>query len=265
MDLNQIRKQVINICQLASARIKEKRGSSSVYTFSEKEQNSLVTEIDIWTEQFLISELSEIIPEASILAEEGFSNEKINGLQWIIDPIDGTTNMIYNIPPYAISIALVEEGTPLIGVVYELYSNECYSAYLGGGAFMNETTIQTHNCSSISNAIVATGFPYSIEPKPDEYLSIIQHFVTHARGVRRHGAASVDLAYLAAGKFSLYYEINLNPWDVAAGILIVKEAGGEVGSFSYYNNPPLTGQSIIASSKGVFEEALTCINSIYGT
>jgi myo-inositol-1(or 4)-monophosphatase len=222
------------------------------------EGRNFVTEVDLKTEAFLLEGLRNLLPHAGIIAEESTRVDAGNAFEWVVDPIDGTTNLMHGLPPYCISIALLEEKLPVIGVVLELFSNECFTAWHGGGAYLNGKPIHASHCKNLQDALLCTGFPYdfSNEVYFDAWISLYATLAKKAHGVRRLGAAAVDLAYVACGRLDGYYEYNLEPWDMAAGVLLVKEAGGMVSDFnSDLANPIFTGK-IIAAAPGIHSALL---------
>ena len=229
-----------------------------------KERNSFVTDIDVASEKRLVKALQKILPDASFITEEDTVDNGSRQLAWVIDPIDGTTNFIHGVPCYSISVALVREGEPVLGVVYEITQDECFYAFKGGGAFLNGKPIKVSRTEAMADALIATGFPYHDHSKVEALLNILRDLITGARGIRRFGSAAVDLAYVACGRFDAFYEHTLNIWDIAAGVLIVQEAGGTVSDFAgrhhYFDNgqviaaPALLQPKLVALVKGHFFE-----------
>jgi myo-inositol-1(or 4)-monophosphatase len=226
--------------------------------FSTKDLNSLVTEFDIASENFLIDKLYQLIPEATFLTEENTVTANKSGLYWIIDPIDGTTNFIHKIPFWGISVALCKEGQIVMGAVADISNHAIYAAELSKGAFKNNVKIGVSTRSKLEDSLIATGFPYYDFGKTDAYLTVLQYFMEHTRGIRRCGAASLDLCYTATGSFDGFFEYGLSSWDVAAGALIVQEAGGVILDFSRGNNW-LFGKEIIACTPNIAEEFTSII------
>ncbi|MCB0516889.1 MAG: inositol monophosphatase family protein [Chitinophagales bacterium] len=223
-----------------------------------KSKNSLVSAADMWTEQFLLENFQKLLPESQFLAEETkASGEHIDwaGFVWIIDPIDGTTNFIHQVFPCAISVALYRDGEAWMAWVYEITSDQCFSAVKNKGAFVDRSVLRVASNPNLENALLATGFPYYDFEKMESYWSVLQQFMQHTRGIRRFGAASMDLVWVAQGKFDAFFEHSLSPWDVAAGTLIVQEAGGVVTDFSGGNNF-LFGREIIAASANIYPSIL---------
>lgn len=215
-----------------------------------KSLNSLVTYVDKISEEMLVAALRKIIPDAVFLTEENTVEQQQGAWQWIIDPLDGTTNFIHQVPVFAISVGLQYEGEMVVGVVHEVNRDECFSATKGGGAFLNGKSIAVTKTQQLSESLIATGFPYYDFDFLDAYLNVFKFLMTNTRGVRRLGSAAVDLCYTACGRFDGYFEYSLSPWDVAAGALIVREAGGHVADFKGGDNW-LHGRQIVAGNPAV--------------
>lgn len=212
-----------------------------------KGKNDLVSYVDKEAEKHLVKGLSEILPGSGFIAEEGTSNKKSDIYNWIIDPLDGTTNFTHGLPVYAISVALMKRGELALGVVYELNRDECFHASKGEGAFLNHAPIKVSSIKTLDKALLATGFPYYNFEQMKQYLAILNDFMQNTHGLRRMGSAAVDLAYTACGRFEGFFEYNLNAWDVAAGALIVQEAGGKVTDFKG-GSEYLFGREMIAGN-----------------
>jgi myo-inositol-1(or 4)-monophosphatase len=195
----------------------------------------------------IVERLSKLLPEAGFIAEEGSTRNEQARYVWVIDPLDGTTNFIHGVPAFSISIALLDKHVPVVGIVHEVNLNECFYATKGSGAFCNGEPIGVSSINNLSEALLATGFPYHNFTKMDCYIAILKEFMAECHGVRRLGSAALDLAYVAMGRFEGFFEYGLKPWDVAAGILIVNEAGGKVTDFSAGDNA-LFGSEIIAAN-----------------
>ncbi|MBX2961695.1 MAG: inositol monophosphatase [Cyclobacteriaceae bacterium] len=247
MDLTAIELEVIEICKIVGGFIRTEAQAFDRSRIEFKQGfNNLVSYVDKEAEQHLVQQLRKIIPDSGFIAEEGTGSASANGYNWIIDPLDGTTNFMHGLPPYAISVALAKENQTLIGVVYEITKEECFHAHLNSAAFCNKTEIKVSPVSDLQESLLATGFPYYHLDKKDVYLDIIKLFLEKTHGIRRLGSASVDLAYVACGRMDGFFEYNLNAWDVAAGAFIVQQAGGHVTDFSGGNNF-LHGGEIIAA------------------
>lgn len=232
MNLTQIKEDVIGISREVASFI---RGEVENFDTNKIEQkssfNNLVSYVDKESEKKLVASLKKALPGAGFLAEEGTSSEGSNEYRWIIDPLDGTTNFTHGLPPYAISVGLAKNEEIILGVVYEVTKDECFHALIGEPAYCNANIIKVAPVTSLNESLLATGFPYYHFDKRDEYLAIIKTFLELTHGVRRMGSAATDLAYVACGRMDGFFEYNLNPWDVAAGSLIVTQAGGQVTDF----------------------------------
>lgn len=248
------RTELANVIRSIGQNLLRERRDISNPDSTEKSVNQLVTRFDTETERHLIDQLQRLIPEAGFITEEAqIEQHAEKEYVWIIDPIDGTTNFIHGLPVFSISVALMYQKEMVMGVVYELNQDELFSAEKGKGAFLNERRISVSSADALSNTLIATGFPYYDYQRIDPYLASLKEFMRCTRGVRRLGSAAVDLAYVAAGRFDAFYEYSLSPWDVAAGILLVREAGGIVSAFKP-GKDPLFDKEIIASSPGIFQE-----------
>ncbi|MCX7953889.1 MAG: inositol monophosphatase [Bacteroidales bacterium] len=224
-------------------------------TSEEKSIHNYVTKVDIYCEKYLIEKLSKLLPGASFLTEEINSTNTLTDKTFIIDPLDGTTNYIHKLPPVAISVALYNYHEPLIGVIYEISRKECYYTWKNGDAYLNKKKIRVSNIKSLDKSLIITGFPLHDITILNKILDVIGHFFKYSSGVRRLGSAATDLAYIASGKGDAFYEHNLNPWDVAAGAFLVKQAGGVVSDFSGGENY-LFGKEIVASNPYIYNEIL---------
>jgi myo-inositol-1(or 4)-monophosphatase len=237
---------VIDIAENVAVFIQSHAGHVNDKQIITKDLNSLVSFVDTGSEKRIIEGLKKLTPEAGFLAEEGTEILADKELVWIVDPLDGTTNFLHQIPTYAISIALQYQNEIIFGLVYEVNRKDCFYAVKGQGAFLNGNKIHV-NTSSFSDSLIATGFPYYDFSKIKVYLGVLEELMKSTRGIRRLGAASVDLVYVACGKFNGFFEYSLAPWDVAAGAIIVKEAGGIVTDFNGTQDW-LHGKSIVVGS-----------------
>jgi myo-inositol-1(or 4)-monophosphatase len=224
-----------------------------------KDKHNLVTHADVECERMLIQGLTELCPSAAFQTEEGLVEGVDKGLRWIIDPLDGTTNFVHNLPFYSISIALAQDDDLLLGVIYAPCTREMFSAVKGEGAFLNGDPIRVSAKENLEDALLATGFPYDRFDRMEEYMASLEQLMRQCRGLRRLGSAALDLAYVACGRFDAYFEHNLQPWDVAAGILMVREAGGVVSGIREGVNP-LHGSEILASAAGLAGQVLRELN-----
>ncbi|KHK00452.1 inositol monophosphatase family protein [Desulfovibrio sp. TomC] len=218
----------------------------------------LVTATDLAVEDMLKESLARLVPEAAFLAEETAAGTVLSGLTWIIDPLDGTTNFAHGFPFVCTSVALYDGQTPLVGCVNAPMLGQCFTAGQGLGAYLNDAPIHVSATDSLEAALVATGFPYAIRENLDEIMADMRGVLDATQGFRRPGSAALDLAYVAAGGFEAFYEVALNPWDVAAGVLLVTEAGGRVGSYRPAG-PYALGDFRILASNGVLHEAMLAL------
>ncbi len=213
-----------------------------------KGKNDFATEIDRLAEKEIISIIKAAYPEHSILAEESGEHAG-NDFVWIIDPLDGTTNFIHGFPQYAVSIALKYKDRIEIGVVYDPQRDELFTAKRGGGAMLNNRRLRVTALTSMKGALIGTGFPFKVPQHLDAYLAMFRAITIDSAGIRRAGSAALDLAYLAAGRLDAFWEIELKEWDMAAGILLVKEAGGVATDFSFKDNYLASGNLIAGSPR----------------
>ncbi len=245
LDLKTLAEAVSALGKSVGQFLKDELGKVASGAIETKSLNSLVSYVDKQAEIRLVKGLKTLLPEAGFLVEEGSAAHQNEAFIWIVDPLDGTTNFLHQIPVFSISIALQYKGEIVLGMVYEVMRDECFLAHQDGGAFLNGKTIRVSEEAKFSNALIATGFPYYDFERLNPYFEILKDFAQTTRGIRRIGSAAVDLAYLACGRFNAYFEYSLSPWDVAAGALIVKEAGGYVADFSKKQNW-LHGKEIVA-------------------
>jgi myo-inositol-1(or 4)-monophosphatase len=223
---------------------------------SNKAQNDFVTEVDNQAEQAIISVLRKAFPDHSIKAEEsGESNNTKSDCQWIIDPLDGTTNFIHGFPQFAVSIALKEKGRLTQAVVYNPVNQELFTATRGEGALLNNRKLRVSKRKSLDGALLGTGFPFRQQEHLDVYLETFKALFPMTSGIRRPGSAALDLAYVAAGRLDGFWEIGLSDWDMAAGALLVQEAGGLVSDFSG-GHEYLESGNIICGNPKVFKQML---------
>lgn len=210
--------------------------------------NNLVSYVDKEAERRLVRVLANVLPQAGFITEEGTVEQShSNEYNWVIDPLDGTTNFLHGLPIYAISVGLTRNQVPVLGVVYHVVRNECFHAIEGDNAYCNGRVIHTSKIATLQESLLATGFPYYHSEKKEQYLEIIKDFLEKSHGVRRLGSAAIDLAYVACGRLEGYFEYNLNAWDVAAGILLVKQAGGIVTDFKGGDNCVFGGELCAAN------------------
>lgn len=258
-ELKEITTEVITLAKEVGEFIRTERKTFAYSKVEVKGLNDLVSYVDKTSERLLVEKLNRIFPEAGFIVEES-TKTGTKEYNWIVDPLDGTTNFVHGIPCYAISIALEHNGEIIIGVVYEVAQNECFSAYKNGGAFLNNYQIYVSQRKTLSESLIATGFPIHNFSRIDSYINTLVTLMKTTHGLRRIGAAAADLCYLACGRVDAFFEYNLNPWDIAAGALIVKEAGGTISDFSGKNNW-LFGKEIIATNKNLQTEFGDLVNN----
>jgi myo-inositol-1(or 4)-monophosphatase len=214
----------------------------------QKGKNDYASEVDRMAEREIIGIIKAAYPEHAILAEES-GEHKGNDFVWVIDPLDGTTNFLHGFPQYAVSIALKHKGRLEVGVIYDPLRDELFTAKRGGGAMLNNRRLRVTNQTSLKGALIGTGFPFKTDKYLDAYLGMFRALTTECAGIRRAGAAALDLAYVAAGRLDGFWEIGVMEWDVAAGILLIKEAGGVVTDFSFNDKYLESGNVITGSPK----------------
>jgi len=257
-NLQEIVAPTIDAVRLAASFIQAEIGNIQQNDIETKSLNSLVTYVDKSSEKILVNKLQKIIPTATFLTEENTIATSKGEWQWIIDPLDGTTNFIHQVPVFAISVALQHNDEIVLGVVYELNKNECFYATKNNGAYLNGNRIYVSKTATLADSLIATGFPYYDFDWLENYMIVFKQLMTSTRGIRRLGSAATDLCYTACGRFDAYFEYSLAPWDVAAGALILKEAGGKVFDFNAGNNW-LHGKQIIAGNAAVTTQLQTII------
>ena len=224
-----------------------------------KQANDFVTQVDRSAESAIIDIIRQAYPDHAILGEESGALEgKKAEYRWIIDPLDGTTNYIHGFPQYCVSIALEHRGAIEHGVVYDPSRNELFTASKGGGAFLDDRRMRVTKCANLKDALVGTGFPFKEMSRLDLYFRQLREVMQTSSGVRRAGAAALDLAYVAAGRLDAFWELGLAPWDMAAGALLIQEAGGMVGDLKGDTGWLENGDIATATPK-VFTQLLTAL------
>ena len=237
-DLAALTREISKIARDAGAFLMQERSRFQRDAIEYKGLNNLVSYVDKETEKQLVERLGKLLPEAGFITEEGTTGTEADpsalrgpALTWIIDPLDGTANFIHDLPVFSVSIGLAQGTTPIAGVVYDPNRNECFSAWQGGGAYCNGQKISVSPALQLGESLISTGFPYYTFEEMPQYLRILESLMAQTHGLRRMGSAAIDLAYVAAGRFDAFYEYNLKSWDMAAGVLLVREAGGIVTDF----------------------------------
>lgn len=244
-ELKELTKEVVLLSRTIGDWMKEQSVSERVAEI--KTNNNLVTYVDKESERRFVEGLRKLLPGAGFVAEEGTGEANEKGLNWVIDPLDGTTNFVHGVPIWCTSIGLVNEHKAILGVIYDPSRNEMFEASKENGAFLNGQNISVSEIKNLEESLMVTGFPYDDFGKEEQYMKLLKHMLHSTRGMRRLGSAALDMAWTACGRFEGFYEYGLNPWDVAAGTIIVEEAGGKVTEFDGGDNP-------------IFGEDLSCTN-----
>jgi len=261
MQYKEICFSAMEVVKTAAAYVREQHINRQGLAIEEKGRQNFVTRVDKQAEEILVSGLSELLPEAGFIAEEGTSSKQGERYNWIIDPIDGTTNFIHGVFPFAISVGFTDKGEVVAGIIYEFGLEEFFYAWKGGGSWLNGSPIRVSDTPRVDQSLLATGFPYTNFKYLEQFMVSMDHFMKNSHGLRRLGSAATDIAYVACGRYDGFYEYGLNPWDVAAGILLVREAGGTVSDFAGHSDP-LFGEHIVCSNHNIFNEFQSVIQKI---
>jgi myo-inositol-1(or 4)-monophosphatase len=258
MNLELITKQVANLTRSVGSYVRNEIKRIEKDKIQNKGINDFVTYVDKTSEKKLVGELAKILPEAGFIAEENNRLKRKDHYNWVIDPLDGTTNFIHGIPIFSISIGLMLHDEIVSGVVFEPNQQECFYAWQHGGSFLNGQQILVSKAGSLADSLIATGFPYSNYSRMEGFMETFIHLMKNTHGIRRLGSAALDLAYVACGRVDGFFEYGLQPWDAAAGSLLVEEAGGMVSGFGGKRNF-IFGEEIIASNKLIYKPFLEVI------
>ncbi len=262
MDLEKICQEVIKIAKTAGVFIAGERTNFDLNRVELKGKANFVSYVDKKAEEIIVGSLRELLPDSGFITEEGTAFDSGEKHRWVIDPLDGTTNFIHGAPPFAVSIGLMERDEIVLGVVYEITRDECFYAWKGSNAMLNGKDIRVSEASTTEEALIVTGFPYGEIKHTDEFVETIKYFMANSHGIRRTGSAATDLSYVAAGRFEAFWEIGLSPWDVAAGSIILRQAGGNVTDFRGNNNFLFSGE-IVATNSNYFIEFQSIIKKNY--
>lgn len=252
----------IKAARLAGQVIVNHLGKISERDIGLKQAFDFVTSVDRESEKVIIDTIKEHSPDHHFLAEESLKEFGKGGYRWIIDPLDGTTNYIHSYPVFSVSIALEYEGEIIVGVILDPLRDELFLAKKGAGAFLNGNTIKVSEVSTLRESLITTGFPFRSKEMIDPYLKLFKNLFLKVSDLRRAGSAALDLAYLACGRCDGFYELGLSPWDIAAGSLLIKEAGGVVTDFGGGPHYLRTG-NIIAGTPAVHKEILPEVKSVF--
>jgi myo-inositol-1(or 4)-monophosphatase len=218
------------------------------------QETNLVTEIDKNAESLIIERLRRSFPDHDFLAEESGDHRGSSDFRWVIDPLDGTVNFTHGLPIFCVSIGLEHKGSVVLGVVYDPNLQELYTAERGKGAYLNGEPIRVSKTDRLIESLIVTGFPYDIKNNPDHAVEHFTNFLSEAQAVRRLGSAALDLCYVAAGRFDGFWEVKLNAWDMAAGVLLVQEAGGRWTDFE--GKPSTIHTKKMLSTNGIIHEQM---------
>ncbi len=255
MNYEEICRTVVEVATEAGNYIHSRINNLAPGAVETKSKHNFVTEVDKATEALIIERLRPLVAGAGFIAEEGTETHRGDVYNWVIDPLDGTTNFIHGAPPVAVSIALIENDKPVVGVVYEVWLKEAFYAWKGSKAYLNGKEIRVSDAPTVRDSLIATGFPYTRFDRFSQYMETMEYFFNNTHGVRRLGSAATDLAWVACGRYDGFYEYNLSPWDVAAGALIVMQAGGRITDFSGGENY-IFGREVVSGNARMFESFL---------
>lgn len=256
--------EVCKIAEEAGAFIRGETTKISSEDVQTKSKHSHVTYVDKTAEELIVKRLEPLMPEAGFIVEENTIKKKGDRYNWVVDPLDGTTNFIHGVPFFSVSIALMDGHEVVLGVIYAVSNNECFHAVRGGGAYLNNQSIRVSDEADMNQSLLATGFPYYDYDRLSEFMDLTKWCMRSTRGVRRLGSAAIDLAYVACGRFEGFYEYGLNAWDVAAGVLIVEEAGGQVTDFSNGKNY-IFGRELVATNNKIHGQFMSQVEASFNT
>jgi myo-inositol-1(or 4)-monophosphatase len=243
--------------------ISENLGGLSGDDVSMKQASDFVTRVDKESENCIIKIIRERYPDHHILAEESVKEEALCGYRWIIDPLDGTTNFIHQYPVFCVSIALEYRNKIIAGVIFDPLRKDLFTAEAGKGSFLNGNPIKVSDVATFGDSLISTGFPFKKKNLIDQYLKLFKNVLLKVSDLRRAGSAALDLAYLAAGRCEGFFEIGLSPWDIAAGSLIIVEAGGVISDFGGGSEYISTG-NVVAGNKAIHPELLKQVQEVFG-
>ena len=256
--------KVIKIVRETGLFIQKEAQSFSPEKIEIKGKHDLVSYVDKQAEEMLVKTLASLLPEAGFITEEKTINKTGAIYNWIIDPLDGTTNFIHGLPVYSISIALQENDHLVIGVVLELNRDELFYAWKDSQAYMNGIPIHVSNYKTLNESLIATGFPYSLFNEIDSYLNLLKAMMQESQGIRRLGSAAIDLCYVACARFEGYFEFNINSYDVAGGMFILQQAGGQFSTFKTGDSQIesiFKSRQILATNAHIHEQMLDIIKT----
>ncbi len=261
MDLSSICQEIIVLVKEVGLFIEDEYNHFNFNKTQVKDDSSLVSYVDIESEKRIVNRLDKLLKNSTFVTEEASPKMGTTDYRWFIDPLDGTTNFIYGIPVFCISIALEYKEELVLAVIYNPIQKVCFSAIKGKGAFCNGLPMHISKRKKLSDGLITTGFPYTSFDYYEAYLKILGEINEKSRGVRRLGSAALDLAYVAQGIFDAFYEYGLKSWDVSAGILLVTESGGHITDFMGKSYNHVSGKNIVASNQYLHSELIGIINT----
>jgi len=260
--LNEFLNTAVTAARLSGDIILRNLGQFSKTDIQTKQAFDFVTSVDKWSEAVIMQTIREKFPHHLFLSEETLKQEGNGGYRWIIDPLDGTTNYIHSYPMFSVSIALEFQNEIILGVVFDPLRDELFCAAKGGGSFLNNRGISVSDIALAEKSLIATGFPFRKKEMIDRYLDAFRKIFQRVSDIRRAGSAAIDLAYIAAGRVEGFFELNLSPWDIAAGSLLIREAGGTITDFQGSDQYLLTGD-IVAGNNKTHAEILNIIKQVF--
>ncbi len=260
--LNDFLKTAVSAARLAGDIILKNLGHLSTSDIQTKQAFDFVTKVDRWSEAVILSTIREKFPSHTFLAEETLKQEETDNYRWIIDPLDGTTNYIHSYPMFSVSIALEYKRQIIVGVVFDPLKDELFHAVKGKGALLNNRRITVSGIELLERSLIATGFPFRAKEMIGLYLTAFREIFEKVSDIRRAGSAAIDLAYVAAGRFEGFFELKLSPWDIAAGSLLISEAGGIITDFGGGSDYLSTG-NVVAGNKYIQPEILKEIKEVF--
>ncbi len=262
IDKDHVLNEVVKIARRTGEFIRHEGENFDRSKIEEKSMNNLVSYVDFEAERMIVQTLKFTIPDSGFIAEEGTANEKADEFNWVVDPLDGTTNFLHGLSPFSVSIALMQHDEIILGVVYEITRDECFHATNESKAFLNRREIKVSPVKDFKDGLFITGFPYKEFSRIDNFLNSMKFFSEHTHGLRRTGSAAADICYVASGRCEGFYEMGLSPWDVAAGALILQQAGGKTSDYKG-GKDFLFGGEMVASNGNVHDEMVKAMQKFY--
>lgn len=262
LELQKLTSDVCKVAREAGEFIRKNRETFTMDKVESKHSHDYVSYVDRETENLVVSRLRSLLPDASFLTEEGTADvlsHSASRYEWVVDPLDGTTNFVHGVAPYCVCIALKEGQELLLGVVYEVCLDEMFSAWKGGGAYLNGNRITVSGTSSLDDSLVIFGFPYNTEAWKPFYNLMVNDLYGHCASVRNFGSAEAELCYVASGRAEVYMESYIKPWDVLAGAIILQEAGGKLSDYTGGDEYWRSGDYVLATNKHVHESVLNVV------